>query len=625
MNGMNGRHDGAPNEPPDLLTPTPGDTIVPPPPVMQITESPTTTFTFQAKIDANRRRTDNTPFHLKALLVALLVEHQKVDDTFHFLPTDGNSTAGAIVKASDIPNDEVNIKKYVKEMHNIDNRNNSKRYTVVFFVKVASTMTLGTMKKNHGLFMWLRDNDVWIKSFNFTTTYDVVNAGFISNMNANLHHRDRVNDIIQTAMKKHYPQLEIQLVPTTIKYGINPQDKRTTHVVSCQADRKTLQESREALVNVFNLSKDVLPKEVFFVPSPVNGVITHELYYNLVRSHHENMANIRSFAISGIENLDAKMLAQDNNDANSSIETTFAKIILNAKHPANNETIFSSIETTSASQTEGRYLLLTNKKNLHAAEHMIDDLIKYINTDPDITNDLSMTGERIRRANKIRTSNEFEGYTAFLLSKVPSTITTNPAPNAWAKRREPMPTDYTNDNYPPLPSKKARVEESDNTVETIDSSEQSDTVIIDLEAELTKERAHTEERISALHRALAEEIDKMKKEFNTQIQNSIEQSEKRMTSAIQEHISDIMKSSDNAINRIEKKANEVADQLLGIMQNRNTSANETNATPRRKNQRHDHDDVDMQEDEGTTNVQVTPASHESRSQYGTDKMASERK
>jgi transcriptional regulator len=188
-----------------------------------------------------------------------------------------------------------------------------------------------------------------------------------------------------------------------------------------------------------------------------------------------------------------------------------------------------------------------------------------------------------------------------------------------------MPTDYTNDNYPSLPSKKARVEESDNTVETIDSSEQSDTVIIDLEAELTKERAHTEERISALHRALAEEIDKMKKEFNTQIQNSIEQSEKRMTSAIQEHISDIMKSSDNAINRIEKKANEVADQLLGIMQNRNTLANETNATPRRKNQRHDHDDVDMQEDEGTTNVQVTPASHESRSQYGTDKMASERK
>jgi hypothetical protein len=55
----------------------------------------------------------------------------------------------------------------------------------------------------------------------------------------------------------------MQLVPTTVKYGLNPQDKRSTHVVSCQADRKTLQQSCEALVHVFNLLKDVLPKEVF--------------------------------------------------------------------------------------------------------------------------------------------------------------------------------------------------------------------------------------------------------------------------------------------------------------------------------------------------------------------------
>jgi hypothetical protein len=89
---------------------------------------------------------------------------------------------------------------------------------------------------------------------------------------------------------------------------IHPQDKHITHVVSCQADRTTLQECREALVKVFDLTKDILPKEVFFVPSPVNGAITHELYYNLVHSHHENMANICSFAISGIGKLDAKSL-----------------------------------------------------------------------------------------------------------------------------------------------------------------------------------------------------------------------------------------------------------------------------------------------------------------------------
>jgi hypothetical protein len=109
--------------------------------------------------------------------------------------------AGAITKVSDIPNDETAIKKYVKEMHEVDNRNNNKMYTVVLFVKIASTMTLGMMKKIQSLFMWLRDTDIWIKSFNLPATYDVVSAGFISHMNANLHNRDHVNEAIQTAMK----------------------------------------------------------------------------------------------------------------------------------------------------------------------------------------------------------------------------------------------------------------------------------------------------------------------------------------------------------------------------------------------------------------------------------------
>jgi hypothetical protein len=425
-------------------------------------------------------------------------------------------------------------------------------------------------------------------------------------------------------MQAKYPHIEVKLVPTTIKHGLDERSRRITHVVSLQTDRKHLNEAREALVEVFKLTADALPKDIFFVPSPANGMIKTDLYYDLVNAHHEHMANLRSFAITGIAKLSTPMIAQDDTDDSSSVETTFEQIILDAKVPGTDQYIFSSIEPTTHSDTEGRYLLLTDSTKLVHAEHMIDVLVTYIATHPEIEREVAIIGEEVRRANRIKVSNAFHGYTDFLLSKVPSTITTNPAPNAWAKRREPMPTDYTNDNYPPLPSKKARIE-SDNTVETLDSSEQSDTVIIDLEAELTKEREHTEERISALHRALAEEINKMKKEFNTQIQNSIEQSEKRMTSAIQEHISDIMKSSDNAINRIEQKANEVADQLLGIMQNRNTSANETNATPRRKNQRHDNDDVDMQEDEGTTTAQVTPASHESRSQYGTDKMVGEKK
>jgi hypothetical protein len=85
-----------------------------------------TKFVFQAKIDVNRPRTETRPLRLKALLIALLIHHQSVDPTFHFLPTEDRSTAGAITKASDIiPNTKEHMKAYVKEMKDIDSRNSS--------------------------------------------------------------------------------------------------------------------------------------------------------------------------------------------------------------------------------------------------------------------------------------------------------------------------------------------------------------------------------------------------------------------------------------------------------------------------------------------------------------------
>jgi hypothetical protein len=78
-------------------------------------------------------------------------------------------TAGAITKAADLPNTETRMKEYVKEMNEIDSRNSS-HYTVVFFLKVASSMTLGMMKQDKCLFDWLRDNKLFIHAFFFTTT-----------------------------------------------------------------------------------------------------------------------------------------------------------------------------------------------------------------------------------------------------------------------------------------------------------------------------------------------------------------------------------------------------------------------------------------------------------------------
>jgi len=142
MTTMNGVKDGVPNAPPYPPHPVDGVQRASDPMSVIVDESPPTKFVFQAKIEANCNRNETFPFQLKSLLIALLVQHQRVDHTFYLLPTEDGSTRGAITKAYDIPNTEKDMKAYVKEMHDINNRNSS-HHTVVFFLKVASSMTLG--------------------------------------------------------------------------------------------------------------------------------------------------------------------------------------------------------------------------------------------------------------------------------------------------------------------------------------------------------------------------------------------------------------------------------------------------------------------------------------------------
>jgi hypothetical protein len=624
MDGKNGPPHGGDNVPPDRLVDTYGGHTPTPSPLKYVHEHPTTTVKFQAKIEVTRNRSDNTPLRLKALLIELLLQHQHVDPTFHLLPHDDETTSGAITKANEIPNSEEAMMKYVKAMTDNEHRNNPKTYSVSFFLQVASSMTLGMMKKDNGLFQWLRNNQIWVKSHNFTTSYDVVNAGFISHMNPGLHHRDRINEILQADLKRDFPDMEIRMVPTTIKHGLDPRKQRITQIVACQVDRNHVNAAREALVKVFCKNADRLPKEIFFVPSPMNGAISYDLYFDLVNAHHEHMASIRSFAIMGIADLKAAMKTQATRDTNSAVETTVEHVIMDAKVPGTNEPIFLSIEPTSASEKEGRYLLLTEKIKIGAAEQMIDELVKYIRSHPDVAHPMTIPGHVIHRANRVQVSAEFDGYAQFLVSKVPSVITTNPAPNAWNKRREHTNLDYSNANFPPLESqKKARVDIDDNTT-SANSTQPTDTVIVDFEMEIEKERELTETRMNEMKTEMMNEIERMKTEFNKQMNKAINESEARMMKSIQSHIGDIMHSSDAAVQRMEAKSSEITDRLLEMIQTSTMKSYATESTPRKKQQRtvQEDADIEMSEDNALTNT-ISPASRESQTQRGMDTSVGE--
>jgi hypothetical protein len=127
---------------------------------------------------------------------------------------------------------EANTKKYkayVKEMHDFDNRNNSKSYKVVFYLKIVSAMTLGRMKQDTRQWpIYVAQDEQYLDprvSFHhkpmMPSTLDLA----ISHMNGSLHNRDKINDnLVQTALQTHYyPSMGLKLVPTAIKHGL---DKR---------------------------------------------------------------------------------------------------------------------------------------------------------------------------------------------------------------------------------------------------------------------------------------------------------------------------------------------------------------------------------------------------------------
>jgi hypothetical protein len=94
-----------------------------------------------------------------------------------------------------------------------------------------------------------------------------------------------------------------------------------------------------------------------------------------------------------------------------------------------------------------------------------------------------------------------------------------------------------------------------------------------------------------------------------------------MTTAINQHIGELMKKSDEAIDRIEQRGTEVTDNLLRMMK-----ANTQPSSPARKQSRGLHDDVEMNSDTDIhMYVPITPANHSSPPQRGLDNVVSERK
>ena len=145
-----------------------------------------------------------------------------------------------------------------------------------------------------------------------------------------MHHHDTMKTIIDKAASTKGLNLEICLVPCNIPYG-KKEDKTAVTAAEVLVDQASVHTVHEMMIEIFQTKHNVLPTDIYFVPSPTEGVRTHELFYNHLCLHHKYTANLHSFGITNVHDLQAELnLPQTDRTIK---KTTFEQALLDSTQP----------------------------------------------------------------------------------------------------------------------------------------------------------------------------------------------------------------------------------------------------------------------------------------------------
>jgi hypothetical protein len=501
------------------------------------------------------------------------------------VPIDAKDTSGIISLENEVPSGDA-LNKYVSGFQDSPSNNNKNVRSIHFFLRIITPSTLSTLKNNIGFFGWLKRNRYFIRTYGFSSTFTAVSAGFVCKMSPTIHRRDTLNALIQAAVKAKAPDLEIRLTPNTINYG-KGNEKTSTTLLEVQVDRNHLEKTREMMIEIFESEKQ-LPPELYFVPTPTNGTMPYDLYYQHIRIHHQHVHDLRSFPITNVGNLKATITV-DNPDG-SQRDTTFEEAILTSVSPGTpDQKLFYSIEPTTASDSEGRYLLVTHKSTLDAAIQYIDNVFQHMTTlAPDNMARIMRSTTPVTRANRVATSDRFQSYAKKLATMIPSAITMSTPPvNAW-KRRPPTILDLDTDAFPALDaSKKPRTSAAttnDNSTSSTDSTESLTMVDLD---EITRAqqtmKTDLQQEIEEMRKATAAMQQQLKMEFETamqQLELRVETNTNRMIQTLGESLHQAVAQQVESINANIQENNAYLLQALTDQIN-NLTAPSTHSPPRK--------------------------------------------
>jgi hypothetical protein len=348
------------NAPPPTLTPgfTPSITL------LDTTDGSTTYHKALLRVEVVRPVSNTLLYLIKAFLREFLQHLQQADPNNHILPIDETTNGIPLAKETDIPTSDI-INQYVTAItKNSAVPTKRDMMTLSFHIRINATKPLWQLKRNTSFFTWLNSQQIYLRIHGFTTTYDVAAAGFLGKMSPLMHWHETTNKIIQDAAKAKRIGAEIRLIMRTIPYG-KGDNKTATMVVEIRTDRLQVGLVREFMIELFKMQRNAIPEPIFFVLSPANGTMMHDLYYQLLRVHYSYTHNLRSFVIANVRNLQATLTILTDKQGNTK-QLSFLEGLKMAEK-TDGMKLFVSIEPTTRTAKGGQYLLITMKDLLDLA------------------------------------------------------------------------------------------------------------------------------------------------------------------------------------------------------------------------------------------------------------------
>ena len=151
-------------------------------------------------VEVHRSFKEITDYPLKPFLYDFLQDLKKVNQQNTILLIDPKSLLGAITMEGDIPMGE-KLSKYVDGVSVPNNKhvNNDNSNTIRFHICISTTLPLWQLKCNTFLYEWLTKSKIFLHTHGFTMTYDILSAGFLSNLSPTMHHCNMMKMLIDDA------------------------------------------------------------------------------------------------------------------------------------------------------------------------------------------------------------------------------------------------------------------------------------------------------------------------------------------------------------------------------------------------------------------------------------------